>query len=420
MKLHLSIKFVFCFFIFSFGYSQFTLNTELRPRSEYRHGYKTLFPDNEDAALFVSQRTRLNADYKLDGLSFYLSLQDIRVWGDVPQLNNSDKNGIGIHQAWGEIALNNDLSLKVGRQEISYDDHRIFGNVGWAQQARSHDALLLKYQNSNFNMHLGLAYNQDSEDLTGTTLTTPGTYKSIQYLWGNKTWKKLSASILFLNNGMQFIDLINSNDNKTRYSQTLGTHLKHQDEGWMLSSNLFYQMGKDVSNNSLNAFLISLEANYKVTNKWQIGLGGELLSGNNNGIPENGKNKAFNPFYGTNHKFNGHMDYFYVGNHINNVGLIDIYLKTKLVFSEKDNLSIAFHNFSAEAPLSGTGKKQLGNELDLTYNYKIQKYVSLAAGYAHLFPSEGMKSLKGNYDENTNNWGWVMLTINPTLFTTNN
>ncbi|MDX1327880.1 MAG: alginate export family protein, partial [Arenibacter sp.] len=379
MKPQHLIKILFCFFITSLGYAQFTLDAELRPRAEYRHGYKTLFPDNTDAALFVSQRTRLNTDYKLEGLTFYLSIQDVRVWGDVPQLNLSDENGLGIHQAWGEVLLQEGVSVKLGRQEISYDDHRIFGNVGWAQQGRSHDALLLKYQKSNFNIHLGLAYNQDGENLFGTTLTTPGTYKSLQYLWGNRTWDRFSASLLFLNNGMQFIDLINSNNNDTRYSQTVGTHLTYREGSWSFNSNIFYQMGKDVTNNELSAFLISLEGNYKITQKWQMGLGGELLSGNENGVPANGKNKAFTPFYGTNHKFNGHMDYFYVGNHIHNVGLIDIYLKTKLVFGEKDNLSIAFHNFSAEAPLSSTANKQLGNELDLTYNYKIKKYVSLAA-----------------------------------------
>ena len=31
--------------------------------------------------------------------------------------------------------------------------------------------------------------------------------------------------------------------------------------------------------------------------------------------------------------------------------------------------------------------------------------------------SEGMEVLKGNSDGNTNNWGWVMVTIKPTLFT---
>lgn len=43
----------------SFG--QLTVDAEVRPRFEYRHGFKTLFPDNTDPAAFVSQRTRLNA-----------------------------------------------------------------------------------------------------------------------------------------------------------------------------------------------------------------------------------------------------------------------------------------------------------------------------------------------------------------------
>ena len=91
----------FLLFAFSFFYSsaQVIVDAELRPRFEYRHGYKTLFPNNVDPAAYVSQRTRLNIDYKKDNLDFYLSLQDVRVWGDVPQLNVSDNNGIAIHQA---------------------------------------------------------------------------------------------------------------------------------------------------------------------------------------------------------------------------------------------------------------------------------------------------------------------------------
>jgi hypothetical protein len=31
------------------------------------------------------------------------------------------------------------FSMKLGRQEVIYDNSRIFGNVDWAQQGRSHD-----------------------------------------------------------------------------------------------------------------------------------------------------------------------------------------------------------------------------------------------------------------------------------------
>lgn len=400
-------------------HSQLKIDAEVRPRFEYRHGFKTLFPDNEDPAAFVSQRTRLNAGYTMDKLNFYLSMQDVRVWGDVPQLNTADKNGFSVHQAWGEILFNPNISLKLGRQEIIYDDHRIFGNVGWAQQARSHDAALIKYTKESFKFDLGFAFNQDDEAITGTTLTTPNTYKSIQYAWLHKDWENFSGSFLFLNNGLQYTDTTNPDNDETRYSQTAGTHLKYKKEKIDLISNLYYQFGSDVNNNDLSAYLLGLEANYKISEQWKATLGGELQSGNDNGAPANGNNDAFTPFYGTNHKFNGLMDYFYVGNHIGNAGLIDVYAKTNVKFNPKSSLNIAAHNFMTAADLPGDTSKQLGTEIDLVYSYDYQENINIKAGYSHLFASDGMEILKNNFDGNTNNWGWIMVTIKPTLFTTN-
>ena len=392
-------------------YAQLEIEAEVRPRFEYRHGFKTLFPDGADPAAFVSQRTRLNAAYVMEKLDVYLSMQDVRVWGDVPQLNSSDRNGFSVHEAWARITLDTSWALKLGRQEIIYDDSRIFGNVGWAQQARSHDAALVQYEKEGFKINFGFAFNQDGEALTGTTLNT-NTYKAFQYAWLHKDWDKISGSLLLLNNGLQYIDDTNPDDNETRYSQTIGTHIKTKGKIGLVA-NLFYQFGSDMLDNDLSAYLLALEANYKASDRLGLTLGGELISGNDNGAPADGDNKAFNPFYGTNHKFNGLMDYFYVGNHQNNVGLLDIYAAANFKLNSKSNLKVALHNFSAAADYND---KQFGNEVDLVYSCKIQKFVTLKAGYSHLFESEGMEILKGNNDGNTNNWGWVMIVIKPTLF----
>ena len=411
-------KFTVLLFILvcSSSYAQLKIDAELRPRFEYRHGFRTLFPDNEDPAAFVSQRTRLNVGYKMEKLDFYLSVQDVRIWGDVPQLNISDNNGPAIHQAWAQLALGGNFAIKAGRQEIIYDDSRIFGNVGWAQQARSHDVALFKYANNDFKMDVGFAFNQDGESLTGTTLTT-NTYKAFQYAWLHKNWDHFSGSFLFLNNGLQYIDPINSGNNETRYSQTIGAHLKYGKEKFAFTGNLYYQFGNDRVNNDLSAYLLGLEAVFQASKNTKFGLGVELQSGNDNGAPANGDTNAFTPFYGTNHKFNGLMDYFYVGNHINNVGLLDIHANANFKFNAKSNLNLALHNFSAAADFE---EKQFGNELDLVYTYKVQKYVTVKAGYSHLFASGGMEILKGNFDGNTNNWGWVMLVVKPTLFQSTN
>ncbi|CAM3376437.1 alginate export family protein [Aequorivita lipolytica] len=404
------------FFSLTSSYAQFSVDAQLRPRFEYRHGYKTLFPDNVDPAAFVSQRTRLNFGYKTEKLNFYLSAQDIRVWGDVPQLNLADENGFSLHQAWGEMLFNSELFLKIGRQEIVYDDQRFLGNVDWAQQGRSHDAAVLKYEPSFMKLHFGAAYNQDKEALTGNVLTT-NTYKSLQYLWLHKDWEKLNASFLFLNNGLQYIDDVDESKNETRYSQTAGIHIKANVPKFNFVSNVYYQFGKDVADNELSAYLLSLEAKYAATGKLNIGLGGELQSGNDYGAPANGKNEAFNPLYGTNHKFNGFMDYFYVGNHLNNVGLIDAYANIKYSFSKKADLQATFHQFFAAAEIVDETSKDLGIEMDLVTSLKTSDFIGIQAGYSHFFASNGIETIKNNFDGNTNNWAWIMVTIDPVLFT---
>lgn len=419
MKYYLTVLIVLLSFCVS-AIAQVKIDAEVRPRFEYRHGFGTLFPNNADASAFVSQRTRLNTGYKNEYLDFYLSVQDIRVWGDVPQLNRADRNGFGVHQAWGELLFTPEFSLKLGRQVLNYDDQRIFGGVAWAQQARSHDVALFKYQKNKSSFHLGAAFNQDGESNIGNLLTTANTYKSIQYGWFHQDWESLSASFLFLNNGLQFIDAANADNNETRFSQTIGTHLKYAKEKLGLVSNLYYQFGNDVNNNDLSGYLLALEISYKVKPKWSLIAGGELISGNDNGAPSNGENKAFSPFYGTNHKFNGLMDFFFVGNHANNVGLVDVYIGSVIALGEKTSLNARIHNFSAAADLSGTSSKQLGVEADFVLNYNFKKDINIKAGYSHLFASEGMEVLKNNFDDNSNYWGWAMVTINPTLFKTQN
>ena len=52
------------------------ISGELRPRYEYRHGFKTLAPANKDAANFVSQRTRLNMGYKSKKFNVFFAIQN--------------------------------------------------------------------------------------------------------------------------------------------------------------------------------------------------------------------------------------------------------------------------------------------------------------------------------------------------------
>ena len=45
-------------------FGQFDLSGEVRPRTEYGHGYKSLADSAQKIGVFTGQRTRLNFDYK--------------------------------------------------------------------------------------------------------------------------------------------------------------------------------------------------------------------------------------------------------------------------------------------------------------------------------------------------------------------
>lgn len=124
--------------------AQFMLSGELRPRTEFSHGYKTLAFENQDWSTISTQRSRLNFVFKNEFLRTKLVLQDVRQWGSQPQLVTNEDYATSIHEAWAEVFFAPGFSLQAGRQELNYDDQRIFGNVGWTQQGRSHDIALLK------------------------------------------------------------------------------------------------------------------------------------------------------------------------------------------------------------------------------------------------------------------------------------
>ncbi len=418
----LSLLLIFTFVIGSSFAQTVNISGQIRPRYEYRHGYKTLTPDGFKAANFISQRTRLNAFYGNKYFKFGLVLQNVRVWGDVPQLNSSDINGTAIHEAWGEILFSNKFAVKVGRQEISYDDQRIFGSVNWAQQARSHDAFIFKIKPSNTSkLDIGFAYNSSKASLFNIDYNV-NNYKTFQYIWYHSKFKHLGLSLLFLNNGMAYNNI--GNGQEVVYSQTLGGRVTYKKESLKLNSAFYYQGGKNKFNRSLSAIYYTANISYSLSSSFSLGIGTEYLSGTSskNQTPTF-TDHSFKPLYGTNHKFNGWMDYFYVGSYMYNNGLVDfnlplIYKVNKTIFK------LIPHYYAAAAKVSvkqsnGTWKdynNNLGAEIDFSVGYHFSKTVIISGGYSQMFATKTMQALKGGNYQNTNNWAWLMLTFKPTFF----
>ncbi len=402
--------------------AQVTFTPQYYGRGEYRHGYQSLADTSQNPAVFVSQRARLTGEYTTEKYRIVVGIQDVRTWGSVANGAVDTKGLLSVSEAYGQLMPTKKTSFTFGRQILSYDDDRIIGSLDWTMQARRHDAAIFKYTDSTWIVHVGGAYNQDKEQYKTTVYSVAGNYKTFQYVWANKVIGKTNFSFLFLNNGNQYTR-VNSNgtsDSLTVFSQTAGLRSAYKNDRVNALAYVYYQFGKDASNRSLSAFDASAEVGYAISKDFSATLGGEMLSGTSQTDTANKTNNSFTPFYGTNHRFNGYMDYFYVGNHINSVGLIDGYLK--LNYTYKNILAgINAHLFNAAADIrdkkTTTSLKAmsiyLGSEIDFTISYKMTDEVAIQGGYSQMFGTNSMIALKKGSTSTTSNWAYVMVLIKP-------
>ncbi len=232
----------------------FKISGQYRVRSEVRHGYKTLIPDTANTAFFIAQRARLIFDYKKKNLLAYISIQDIRTWGDEEQ--SKDIAGLSVNELWVQLALKNNFFIKMGRQELVYDDQRLLGNADWSDATRSHDALLLKYinQEKKFYWHLGAAFNQSGEPLFGTNYNLKN-YKFLGFYWLKKESENSSLSAIAIVNGL---NSTTATSKTVKASFTIGPLYNFQNKNFKATMGAYYQTGKTENNLLLSAYTWSM------------------------------------------------------------------------------------------------------------------------------------------------------------------
>lgn len=393
--------------------NEFTMSMQIRPRAEYRNG--SLFPRNEgdEAASFINNRARLSMEYKRSDLSMKISAQHVGVWGQDPQI---DTNGRFImNEAWAKLNFGTGFFAQLGRQTLSYDDERILGGLDWNVAGRYHDALKLGYANKANQLHLILAFNQNEEKKKGGTYYHDGAqpYKNMQTLWYHYTAEELplNASLLFMNLGLETGDAATETSH-TRYLQTFGTYITYKPQSWDMQGAFYYQTGKNKSAQSVSAFMASVKAAYAFDKQWSVSLGYDYLSGNDG---KGDKFKAFDPLYGTHHKFYGAMDYFYATAWQGAApGLQDAQLGVNFKTSKKVSMQLNYHYFATAAKLDDV-KKGLGSEVDYQLDWNVMKDVKLSAGYSFMLGTKSMDIVKGGDHKRWQDWGWVSLNINPRI-----
>ncbi len=398
--------------------NEFTVKAQLRPRAEYRHGVISPMGENSKASSFISNRARLNLGFDNGFLALGASAQDVSVWGERPQVENTPLTS-GINEAWAKI-YKNGYFLQFGRQQLAYDDDRILGTLDWHQAGRFHDALKAGYENANNKLHLILAYNQHAQKInTGTFYAGGQPYKAMQTAWYQYDNKSgFAVSLLLMNLGFETGTAGQdgaSDEAKTGYMQTVGTNLSYKTGDLNLYGTAYFQMGKNRMDKEVSAYMFAVKGQYTFTPMFSAALGLDFLSGQKQ---DNEKATNFDPLYGTHHKFYGTMDYFYASP-FGNRGLVDFY--GSLIFKPANKLTIdlTYHNFTSQQPITygvDTDNKGLGSEIDLTVTYPIRPYITLQGGYSMMFGTDAFFQLKGGSKDRTQNWAFLSLNVNPMIF----
>lgn len=392
--------------------STFSIDMSLRPRAEYRNGYKTLRAKDDKASAFINNRARVGINFDNGFLSARFAAQDVALWGE-KKMTDGNGSKFTMNEAWAQITHDN-MFVKVGRQGLMYDDGRLLSIADFNPTGKWHDVIKLGYENNNHILHLIFAYNQ-SKQLTnsGTYYEPTGQpYQNMQTMW-YKFGKKRGphASLMFINLGFETGTKLKP---EKSYMQTLGGNVGYKGDSWNMVGTAYYQMGRNNKREAVSGHYLALNGKYNLN---QVALRGGIEI--HSAQKENSdKNTTIDLLYGGNHKFTGHMDYFSGGEPY---GLFDKFVGADWKPLDKLLFSITYHHFSmmrkVELPDAGYS---LSNEIDFSITYPIRPYIKLETGYSTMF---GIKDalpftlgLPLERAKARQEWGFISLTVEPELF----
>ncbi len=112
-------------------------------RTELRDGRDFSLAD-PDQSIGVDHRARLTVRASAkERVGIVLEFQDVRGWGSEPNTTTVTPN-TGLHQGFVDLKVTPFLDVRVGRQELTYGEDRLIGNLDWAQAARAFDGVFVR------------------------------------------------------------------------------------------------------------------------------------------------------------------------------------------------------------------------------------------------------------------------------------
>jgi len=411
-------------------------------------------------AHFFDTRVRLNAKANINAnTQLFLQFQSVGVWGG-GAANSGTRESTGAGTGAGDLAEASDLlddvgfhqafltlknfggygaDLKIGRQEVVLDGHRLFGHTGWTQGGETKDALRLLHSAGNH----AFSYTYIQADETDSISDAVRNDESVHVFHG-QTQGVLGGTLSGIftitdddNTGNQW------EDQDTWF--TIGARQKGKANGLDYRVEFYHQFGNagsiantcgcaitgsngsagDHVDRDAQLFGIRVGKTFKNNpGSPTITLWYDNLSGQDDDDGTGGDFGAFDVMYDTGHKFYGLMDAYLNRSGANTgfYGLQDLAIKTKFTPKPGWTFKADWHHFRTQTDLSGadatatiaadatlpsdnTMDEDLGTEVDLTLVHKYDANTKIAFGYSHYFTTTTFSTLNTGAGSLANNAG---------------
>ncbi len=367
------------------------VDLQVRPRLEWREGYRRLLQPLEQGSLFSQQRTRIAWRHGEGKWEVKLGFQDVRVFGD-PAGTGEQHGRVSASESWGAWKPNDKTRLTFGRQKIAFDNERIVGAVDWSQSGRFLD---------------GIRWDQTSGLGKSTAALTWDAPNGITRLMFHHVYEASNQRLSLL-----YFDQHNSRD----AAQTLMTYGFTWEAGTTQGvSSLLEGYGQSAVATAENAeemvFMGVAELRYASAELGKVKLGVDWLQGSDGG--DGSGLDFFKPFLGTNHRHYGWMDHFYVGGPAN--GLTNLHLQWKRDFHILERIAtwdVRYHRF-----YQSDRRTLLANEWDAVLQVQPSKDVKWFVGWSWMKATEDMYAFQNRMEGAGpwQNWAWVQVNFSPKI-----
>ena len=256
--------------------------------------------------------------------------QTFRTQGHGPESDTID-----LHQAYFTIGNHKEfpLSVKIGRQELTYGEERLVGAFGWNNIGRVFDAAKVRWQNEWFGADFFTSrvvipeddrFNVDNDydwfsGVYATSAKIPKHTLDVYFLARNSSTQAIAAEP-----SPQFPQP------SARDIYTIGIRLKSKPGelgNWDYSVEGAYQFGNFRDTRLVvgsasprldhAAYMAVVQAGYTFADAWaKPRLGAEYDYGSGDSNPTDNKHETFENLFPTNHKFYGYMDFISLQNMI--------------------------------------------------------------------------------------------------------